>query len=85
MINVTPKMALKEVKKLIEKGETQDLVKHIERYGRITTGEYIRLVETSLITAKRDLLDLKKREIIKFVGSPKRGYYCFSDTVNDTV
>jgi|GEM_PF-1311999 len=60
-------------------------VEYLKIKGKITTKEYIRLVETSLITAKRDLLDLKNKKMIKFVGSPKRGYYCFSDTVNDTV
>ena len=60
-------------------------IEYINDSGKITTKEYTKLVGVSLITAKRDLLDLKNKKIIKFVGSPKTGYYCFSDTVNDTV
>ena len=62
---------------------------YIKQNGRITTKEYIILNKTSVITAKRDLTDLKKKKIIKFIGSAKTGYYCFykliNDTVNDTV
>ncbi len=54
--------------------------------GKITTKEYVALAKTTVITAKRDLLDLKKKKIVRFVGSPKTGYYCFfDDTVNDAV
>ena len=60
-------------------------IKHISEQGRITTKEYIQLTKTSLITAKRDLLDLKSKKILVFKGSPKTGYYTFNDTVNDTI
>ena len=58
---------------------------YIKQNGRITTKEYITLNKTSIITAKRDLSDLKKKKIIKFIGSAKTGYYCFYNLINDTV
>ena len=60
-------------------------VEFIAKRGKITTKEYISLTETSLITAKRDLVELKRKRIIKFVGAAKTGYYILNDTVNDTV
>ena len=60
-------------------------IEYISKYGKITTKEYVHLVNTSTITAKRDLLDLKSKNIIKFKGSAKTGYYVLNGNVNDTV
>ena len=60
-------------------------LEYLKEKGRITTKEYIILNKTSVITAKRDLTDLKKKKIIKFIGSAKTGYYCFYKLINDTV
>jgi len=60
-------------------------IEYLKEKGRITTKEYIDLVKTSLITAKRDLLHLKDKRLIKFIGAPKTGYYCLNGTVNGTV
>jgi len=60
-------------------------IDYLKHKGRITTEEYVKLVKISLRTAKRDLLDLKDKRIIQFVGPPKIGYYCLNGTVNGTV
>ena len=61
-------------------------LEYLKTRGKITTKEYVALAKTTIITAKRDLLDLKKKKIVRFAGSPKTGYYCFfDDAVNDTV
>jgi len=52
-------------------------VEYIKAKGKITTKEYIKLTETPLRTARRDLLDLKDKKIIEFVGAAKTGYYRF--------
>ena len=60
-------------------------IDYLKVKGKITTKEYIEITKSSLITAKRDLLNLKDMKILGFVGSSKTGYYSFYDTVNDTV
>ena len=52
-------------------------VEYLSKKGKITTKEYMDLIKASPVTAKRDLLDLKKKKIIKFIGPAKTGYYCF--------
>lgn len=52
-------------------------IEYLKNKQKITTQEYINLVKTSKVTAKRDLADLKKKKIIRFVGSLKTGYYLF--------
>ncbi len=77
-----------EIEKDALEGLNERQLKAIDYFkskGRITTKAYARLFKISMITAKRDLLYLKKEKIIIFVGSPKTGYYCLYDTVNDTV
>ncbi|MCK5333092.1 MAG: putative DNA binding domain-containing protein [Candidatus Aenigmarchaeota archaeon] len=53
--------------------------------GRITTKEYMKLTKAPLRTAKRDLIDLKNKKKIQFIGSLKTGYYCFDGTINGTI
>ncbi len=65
------------------KNRINNLLDHLKRNQKITTKEYMRLVNIPLRTAQRDLSSLQKQKIIKFVGPPKTGYYCFDDTVND--
>ncbi|MCK4429396.1 MAG: putative DNA binding domain-containing protein, partial [Candidatus Aenigmarchaeota archaeon] len=80
--------AIEKIPKVDETGlneRQKKCVEYLKVRGKITTKEYVELVKTSLITAKRDLLDLKNKRIIGFVGSAKTGYYCFDGTVNDTV
>ena len=52
-------------------------IEYIAENGKITTKEYVDLVNVPIITAKRDLLDLKSKRVIQFIGSLKTGYYCF--------
>lgn len=49
---------------------------------RIGSSNMIANKEEIARPAKRDLLDLKAKKIIRFVGPPKTGYYCLNDTVN---
>ena len=60
-------------------------LEYIKEKGKIITKEYVKLANISLRTAKRDLLELKNRKIIKFIGPPKIGYYKINGTVNGTV
>jgi len=46
--------------------------------------DYIEVTKTSLITLKKDLSNLTKKEIIKRVGSTKTRYYILG-TKNDTI
>jgi len=62
---------LKELNERQRKG-----IEHLRIRGKITTKEYIKLTNTPLRTARRDLLDLKDKKIIEFVGAAKTGYYC---------
>jgi len=50
-------------------------IEYLRANAKITTAEYMGLTTTSFRTAKRDLLNLKNKKIIKFVGSLKTGYY----------
>ena len=50
-------------------------VGYLKANAKITTAEYMNLTTASSRTAKRDLLDLKNKKIIKFVGSLKTGHY----------
>ena len=50
-------------------------VEYLKIKLEITTKGYMELTGASLRTAKRDLLDLKNKRIIKYVGSLKTGYY----------
>lgn len=59
----------------------REAIDYLKLKSKITTKEYIGLVNVSLRTAKRDLLSLKGKRIIKFIGSPKTGYYCLNGTV----
>jgi len=44
--------------------------------GQVTTKELsVKFKEVTLKTIKRDLSDLKKKKLIKFVGPPKTGHY----------
>ncbi|MBU4369920.1 putative DNA binding domain-containing protein [Patescibacteria group bacterium] len=52
-------------------------IEYLKTKHKITTQEYVDLVKASIATAKRDLGDLKKKKIIKFIGSAKTGYYSF--------
>jgi len=52
-------------------------IEYLKTKHKITTQEYVDLTKTSIATTKRDLGDLKKKKIVKFVGSPKTGYYSF--------
>jgi len=63
----------------------QKTVEYLMERGKITTKEYVSLHNISLATAKRDLLEMKKKRVIRFIGSAKTGYYVLHDTVNDTV
>ena len=55
-------------------------LEYIKEKGKIITKEYVKLANISLRTAKRDLLELKNRKIIKFIGPPKIGYYRINGT-----
>jgi len=70
-------MSKREFEKILEENENQDLdfKKELPDSKKVA----------QLVAAKRDLMDLKEKNIIKFVGSAKTGYYCFYDTVNDAV
>ncbi len=50
-------------------------VEYLKVKQEITTREYMELTGASLRTARRDLLDLKSKRIIRFVGSLKTGHY----------
>ncbi len=50
-------------------------VEYLKINGKITTNEYIQLSGVSPKTVKRDITDLKKKGIIEFKGSTRRGYY----------
>ncbi|PKP57961.1 MAG: hypothetical protein CVT89_03635 [Candidatus Altiarchaeales archaeon HGW-Altiarchaeales-2] len=50
-------------------------IEYLKINGKITTNEYIQLSGVSPKTVKRDITDLKKKGIIEFKGSTRRGYY----------
>ena len=51
------------------------VIEYLKTKGKITTSEYIKLTKAPLRTARRDLLILKNKKIIEFVGARKTGYY----------
>src|SRR3989338_6239595 len=64
---------------------------YLKERKKITTKEYCQLTAVSLRTAKRDLLEMKRKSFIRFVGSPKTGFYALIEkkvhhhgTVNGT-
>ena len=80
-----------EVKKISElekynlNQRQEKVISYLCEHNKITTKEYAKFMDVSLITAKRDLLDLKNKGLINYEGSSKTGYYVLNDTVNDTV
>lgn len=50
-------------------------IEFLKLHKKLTTSEYQEVINKPLVTAKRDLLDLKKKKIIEYVGSLKTGYY----------
>ena len=70
---------------LVLNDRQQKTVEYLIERGKITTKEYVSLHDISLASAKRDLLEMKKKHVIRFMGSAKTGFYILYDTVNDTV
>jgi len=59
--------------KLNERQKTA--IEFLKLHKKLTTSEYQTIISKPLVTAKRDLLDLKKKKIIEYVGSLKTGHY----------
>ncbi len=66
-----------------EKHELNDrqkkAIEYIAENGKMTTMEYMKLVNVSSKTAKRDISSLKDKKIIQFIGSLKTGYYILAE------
>ncbi|NOQ55384.1 MAG: DeoR family transcriptional regulator, partial [Nanohaloarchaea archaeon] len=60
-------------------------IQYLQIKRKITTKEYIIITKTSHRTAKRDLINLMEKQIIKRIGSTKTGNYYLNGTVNGTV
>ncbi len=55
-------------------------IDYLQINGKITTKEYLALTKTSLRTARRDLIELKNKNIIQYLGSDKEGHYILLGT-----
>ncbi len=53
----------------------REAIEFLKLNKKLTTSEYQELVNKPLVTVKRDLIDLKKKKIIEYIGSLKTGYY----------
>ncbi len=61
------------------------LVEYLKKNEKIKIKEYLKLTNISIITAKRDLREFRDKNIIKFVGSKKTGFFALNDTLNGTI
>ena len=53
----------------------REAIEFLRLHKELTTSEYQEMINKPLVTARRDLLDLKKKKIIEYTGSLKTGYY----------
>jgi len=53
----------------------REAIEFLRLHKELTTSEYQERINKPLVTARRDLLDLKKKKIIEYTGSLKTGYY----------
>jgi cell filamentation protein, protein adenylyltransferase len=68
-------LLLVKIKGLGLKKRQEIALDYILSKGKITTGEYIKITETSRATAKRDLQDLIEKGIIKKAGERGKGVH----------